>query len=156
MAEENPGLDALGNYESVATIRDIPDLAFSFDSLDVSAEIACRLLGVDVDTKADGTELPLDIASLFKTGRTATYPVRHRRVRRDEAAPLGPPDPAASTGVQATDLAVDRTLADEGWTPPRSFRSGSGRSAASNWPGRRRPARSATTSRPMPATPSTR
>lgn len=70
----------LGNYQSVATIRDIPDLTFSLESLDVSAEIECMLLGVDFSTAAAGTELdmanclPLDVASQFKQGRTATNP----------------------------------------------------------------------------------
>lgn len=70
----------LGNYESVATIRDVPDLAFSLESLDVSAEIECMLLGIDFAGAAAGTELklanvlPLDIASLFKAGRTSTNP----------------------------------------------------------------------------------
>lgn len=70
----------LGNYESVATVRDIPDLTFTLESLDVSAEIECMLLGVDFAAAADGTELkmanclPLDVASQFKTGRTATNP----------------------------------------------------------------------------------
>ncbi len=70
----------LGNYQSVATIRDTPDLTFTMESLDVSAEIECMLLGVDFATAADGTVLPLskclpmDVASQFKTGRTATNP----------------------------------------------------------------------------------
>lgn len=70
----------LGNYQSVATIRDIPDLSFSLDSLDVSAEIESMLLGKDFAAMADGTELlmanvlPLDVASQFKAGRTAASP----------------------------------------------------------------------------------
>lgn len=35
----------LGNYESVATIRDVPDLTFTLDSLDVSTEIEALYLG---------------------------------------------------------------------------------------------------------------
>ena len=70
----------LGNYESVATIRDVPDLTFDLESLDVSAEIECMLTGQDFDAAADGTlikmanVLPLDVASQFKAGRTATNP----------------------------------------------------------------------------------
>jgi hypothetical protein len=70
----------LGNYESVATIRDVPDLTFDLESLDVSAEIECMLTGRDFTATADGTlikmanVLPLDVASQFKAGRTATNP----------------------------------------------------------------------------------
>lgn len=35
----------LGNYQSVATIRDVPDLTFTIESLDVSADIECMPLG---------------------------------------------------------------------------------------------------------------
>lgn len=70
----------LGNYQSVATVRDIPDLTFSLESLDVSAEIESMLLGQDFTTMADGTALPLanvlplDIVSQFKRGRTDANP----------------------------------------------------------------------------------
>lgn len=70
----------LGNYESVATIRDIPDLSFALESLDVSAEIEAMLVGKNFSTDAAGTEydlskaLPLDVISAFKAGRTATNP----------------------------------------------------------------------------------
>lgn len=70
----------LGNYEGVATIRDTPDLSFSLESLDASAEIEAMLLGRDFATDAAGTEyklansLPMDVASLFKAGKTATSP----------------------------------------------------------------------------------
>lgn len=70
----------LGNYESIATVRDIPDLSFNLESLDVSAEMECMLLGVDFPSAAQGTALPLanclpmDIASLFKRGRTDANP----------------------------------------------------------------------------------
>lgn len=66
----------LGNYNSVATVRDTPDLTFSLESFDVSAEIESMITGVAFDTMADGTEivlanvLPLDVASQFKAGRT--------------------------------------------------------------------------------------
>lgn len=70
----------LGNYESVATIRDIPDLSFALESLDVSTEIEAMLVGKNAATDAAGTEydlsksLPLDVVSAFKAGRTATNP----------------------------------------------------------------------------------
>lgn len=70
----------LGNYESVATIRDTPDLTFDLESLDVSAEIECMLTGRDFPATPDGTLipmaniLPIDVASQFKAGRTATNP----------------------------------------------------------------------------------
>lgn len=66
----------LGNYESVATIRDIPDLSFNLESLDVSAEIEAMLVGNDFASDAAGTlysiasSLPLDIVSEFKRGKT--------------------------------------------------------------------------------------
>ena len=66
----------LGNYKSVATVRDIPDLTFSLESLDVSTEIE-TLLTEDA-TPADGIDLatckPVDIASQFKAGVNATSP----------------------------------------------------------------------------------
>ncbi len=63
----------LGNYKSVAQIRDIPDLSFSLESYDVSTEIEALLLGVD---PTDVTKLPydpsnsrpLDMKSVFKAG----------------------------------------------------------------------------------------
>lgn len=70
----------LGNYESVATVRDVPDLTFDLESLDVSAEIECMLTGKTFAGMADGTLikmancLPLDVASQFKAGRTAANP----------------------------------------------------------------------------------
>lgn len=67
----------LGNYESVATIRDVPDLQFSMESLDVSCEIEAFLTGLDLAT-ATKFELakmkPVDIASPFKAGKTAAAP----------------------------------------------------------------------------------
>jgi hypothetical protein len=62
----------LGNYETVATVRDIADLSFEVESLDVSTEIEALILGKDPTATVDGdafdfTEaLPLDITSPFK------------------------------------------------------------------------------------------
>ncbi len=70
----------LGNYESVATIRDTPDVTFDRESLDVSAEIESMLTGRDFAGLVDGTQLkmanckPIDVASQFKPGRTAANP----------------------------------------------------------------------------------
>lgn len=67
----------LGNYESVATIRDIPDLAFTMESFDVSAEVEAFLLQVDptVATEYDlALARPVDIASQFKAGKEAAAP----------------------------------------------------------------------------------
>lgn len=64
----------LGNYQTVATVRDIPDLAFEVQSLDVSTEIEAMALHIDPTTVTDGQELdfihsvPLDIISPFKAG----------------------------------------------------------------------------------------
>ena len=63
----------LGNYESVATVRDIPDLSFDMESLDVSCEIEALLTGVDPSTLAADQEIdlddsiPMDIISPFKS-----------------------------------------------------------------------------------------
>lgn len=47
----------LGNYQTVATVRDIPDLSFNLDCLDVDTEVEALLTGVssaDVETEAFG------------------------------------------------------------------------------------------------------
>jgi hypothetical protein len=68
----------LGNYQSVGTVLDIPDLSFPVESFDASAELESLLVGKDFATDAPGTEydltanLPVDIASQFKNGRNAT------------------------------------------------------------------------------------
>lgn len=65
----------LGNYESVATVRDIPDLTFSMESLDVSCEVEAMLLGQDFSAFIGGEVLdlsdarPLDVVSQFKRGK---------------------------------------------------------------------------------------
>lgn len=62
----------LGNYNSVETVRDIPDLSFDFESFDVSTEMEALLLGIDPTTTNDGDEfdfieaMPLDVTSPFK------------------------------------------------------------------------------------------
>lgn len=77
----------LGNYLSVGTITDIPDLSFSLESFDTTAELEAILTGViPVDDPnpagtyaalPDGSAfklnkaLPMDVASVFKPGSTA-------------------------------------------------------------------------------------
>jgi hypothetical protein len=65
----------LGNYQSVATIRDVPDLTFTMDSYDVSTEIEEMLTGGNPATGIDlATCVPIDIASQFKPGIAAASP----------------------------------------------------------------------------------
>jgi hypothetical protein len=70
----------LGNYRGVGIVRDIPDLRFSLESLDASAQIEALLAGKDYNALNDGdvidmaTVKPLDIASQFKKGRTSDTP----------------------------------------------------------------------------------
>lgn len=66
----------LGNYESVATIRDIPDLSFSLESFDTSTEVEALLLKVPDTTNEYDLALAqsIDIASQFKAGKDATAP----------------------------------------------------------------------------------
>lgn len=83
----------LGNYRSVAVVRGIPDLTYSLESFDASAELEALLTGAvtsDVAEEtggadqyssiADGTMfdlgavLPLDVVSEFKAGRSSATP----------------------------------------------------------------------------------
>ena len=70
----------LGNYQSVGTILDIPDLSFPLESFDASAELESMLCGTNFATDAAGTEydinecLPVDVASQFKRGKTDADP----------------------------------------------------------------------------------
>lgn len=64
----------LGNYNTVATVRDIPDLSFDLESYDVSCEFEAILTNEDPTSLTDGQEfdfgdaIPLDIISPFKSG----------------------------------------------------------------------------------------
>lgn len=62
----------LGNWQTVATIRDTPDLTFDLESLDMSTEIETILTdqtGATPGTEIDFTDAkPLDIISPFKSG----------------------------------------------------------------------------------------
>lgn len=65
----------LGNFQTVATTRDIPDLSFEVESLDVSTEIESLLLFRNPAAAVDGTEfdfndsVPMDIISPFKAAK---------------------------------------------------------------------------------------
>lgn len=67
----------LGNYSSVATVRDIPELTFDLESTDVSTEVEALLHGEDPTTTANGHEfdfsntMPLDVISPFKSAQGA-------------------------------------------------------------------------------------
>lgn len=77
----------LGNYLSVGTVTDIPDLSFTLESFDTTAELEAILTGripvTDPNPAAtyaalpDGTAfklneaLPMDVASVFKPGSNA-------------------------------------------------------------------------------------
>lgn len=66
----------LGNYESVATIRDIPDLSFTMESFDTSTEVEALMLGVPTTTNEYdlAKARAVDIASQFKAGKEAAAP----------------------------------------------------------------------------------
>ena len=64
----------LGNYKSVGTVRDNPDLSFSLDCLDVGTEVEAIFCGsATPSTDADGTKydlglaVPIDIVSPWKS-----------------------------------------------------------------------------------------
>ncbi len=65
----------LGNYRAVATVRDIPDLSFELESLDMSTEIEALLLGLDPTDTVEGQEfdfissIPMDVISPFKAAK---------------------------------------------------------------------------------------
>lgn len=64
----------LGNFRTVATVRDIADLTFDLESFDVSCEFEAILTGEDPTSIVDGQEfdfadgIPMDIISPFKAG----------------------------------------------------------------------------------------
>ncbi len=70
-------VNELGNFESVCTIRDIPDLSFDLESLSVSTEIESLLTNRSPAAAVDMTEfdlqdaVPIDIISPFKSGTNA-------------------------------------------------------------------------------------
>lgn len=66
----------LGNFRTVATVRDIPDLSFDLESFDVSCEVEALLTGANSTSVVDGQEfdfaqsIPLDVISPFKTSNS--------------------------------------------------------------------------------------
>lgn len=64
----------LGNFNTVATVRDIPDLSFDLESFDVSCEVEAIMTGQDPTAVIAGQEfdfadaIPMDIISPFKAG----------------------------------------------------------------------------------------
>lgn len=72
----------LGNFQSVAVIRDIPDLSFDFDILDVGTSMEGLLTQLAVDPWADPegtkysllTNFPIDVISPLKSG-TGAYDI---------------------------------------------------------------------------------
>lgn len=66
----------LGNYQSVGTVLNTPDLSYTLESFDVSTETESLLVGSDYLTDVDGHEydmntcLPLDVAGQFKKGKS--------------------------------------------------------------------------------------
>lgn len=66
----------LGNYESVATIRDVPDLTFTAESLDVSTDMEALLTDTDPGSPMFdlATAKPLNIATQIKPGKKEADP----------------------------------------------------------------------------------
>jgi hypothetical protein len=68
-------INEAGNYQTVATVRDIPDLTFEVQSLDVSPEMEAIALRMDPTASVEGTEfdfnkaIPIDVISPFKPGQ---------------------------------------------------------------------------------------
>lgn len=67
----------LGNFETLATVRDIPDLTFSLNSFDVSCEFEALLNGLNPTALTANQEIdfthhvPIDVISPFKSRRGA-------------------------------------------------------------------------------------
>ncbi len=72
----------LGNFQTVATVRDIPDLSFDLESFDVSTEIESLILARDPTAVAEGdvfdfgSSVPIDIISPFKAAQNQFNIVR--------------------------------------------------------------------------------
>ncbi len=66
----------LGNYQSVATIRDTPDLQYSLESLDVSVALEAMLTRQTLAAPVFdlGACRPMDLATPLKPGKTAPAP----------------------------------------------------------------------------------
>lgn len=72
----------LGNFQSVGTVRDIPDLSFDLESFDMSCEFEAILCGEDPEAVSDGDEfdfnnsMPIDVISPFKAATNDYNTVR--------------------------------------------------------------------------------
>jgi hypothetical protein len=66
----------LGNYESLAVLRDRPDLTFSLESFDVSLRLERLLCGKSAGVKVVnmGENVPQNYISAFKAGQSAVDP----------------------------------------------------------------------------------
>lgn len=66
----------LGNYQSVATIRDVPDLTYSLESLDTSVALESLLTRTALGSASFdlSTCKPIDLATPFKPGKDAVAP----------------------------------------------------------------------------------
>jgi hypothetical protein len=66
----------LGNYKSVATIRDVPDLTYSMESLDTTTSLEGLLTRTSSGSSSFdlSTCKPLDLATPFKPGKDAPTP----------------------------------------------------------------------------------
>ena len=63
-----------GNYKSVATIRDTPDLQFSLESFDVSTDIERLITQIETGAVDLSRAKPTDFASQWKAGQDASDP----------------------------------------------------------------------------------
>lgn len=67
----------LGNFRTVATVRDIPDLSFDCEQFDMTCEMEAIITGQDPTTIIAGQEfdfnnyMPIDVISPFKSGTNA-------------------------------------------------------------------------------------
>jgi hypothetical protein len=65
----------LGNYQTLTTIRDTPDLSFDIESLDVSCKMEALLLGLNPTENTSGTEFnfalnqPFNVLSPFRSSQ---------------------------------------------------------------------------------------
>lgn len=70
----------LGNFQTVGTVLDTPDVSYSLDSIDASCELEALLIGRSAANDADGQEYnlalckPIDVLGQFKPDKTAASP----------------------------------------------------------------------------------
>lgn len=100
----------VGNYKSVATVRDTPDLSFSLQSFDVSTELEQLLTGA-ASVTSTGVDLTncttLDLIGLVKPGANASSPFS---VVRSVATPLLYPERVSYRFAVQQNSTVDVTL----------------------------------------------